>query len=193
MLYAVFAARFPLIMLSIVSIHGGPAGRGESVGFFDSVSGAGRTVGQLAAGALLGLLAPPNIFLVIDGIAVGTTTALGFSKGPTPAVPRKPDLGKILAETRRRLLPAAGEHGHLTTNGHQWLYLGLTLGSMTVLGVTIPDLRVSRPRRRRHRAGDGCVASDQSRHPDFGMQFGADVGVGEMALMTLVITAENDD
>lgn len=134
-LYAIFAAGFAPIMLTIVSARGGPTSRGESVGFFNSASAVGTTAAQLAAGALLGLLVPADIFLVIVGVTVVTTAALVFVEDPTPAVPHKPDLGEILAETRRRLLPEAGKRGHLTANGLQWLYVGLALRSMTVLGV----------------------------------------------------------
>lgn len=60
--YAVFAAAFTPIMLTIVSVRGGEEGRGESVGLFNSAGAVGTTGAQFAAGALLGLLAPHGCF-----------------------------------------------------------------------------------------------------------------------------------
>lgn len=54
---------------------------------------------------------------------------------PTPTPDRTPTSSELVAEIRRRLLPAVGERSHLTTNGLQWLYVGITLRNVTVLSV----------------------------------------------------------
>ena len=134
-LYAVFAAAFAPIMLTIVSVRGGEEGRGESVGFFNSAAAVGTTGAQLAAGVLLGLLVPSKLFLVIAGLALVTTIVVIFIKDPTPTPERTPTLREVWSEVRRRLVPATGDRAHLTTNGLQWLYVGIALRNVTVLSV----------------------------------------------------------
>jgi MFS family permease len=134
-LYAVFASGFAPVMLTVVSAHGGETGRGQSVGFFNSTRAVGFAGGQLTVGALLGLLAPETLYLVIAGVSLVSTVAVAFVADPTPSPDRDPSLSEIRSEVRERLFPAAGERGHLKTNGLGWLYVALALRNMTVLGV----------------------------------------------------------
>jgi MFS family permease len=134
-LYAVFAAGFAPVMLTIVSVHGGETDRGKSVGFFNSTRAVGFAGGQLTVGALLGLLAPRELYLVIAGVSLVSTVAVAFVADPTPNSDRDPSLSEIRSEVKERLFPAAGERGHLKTNGLGWLYVALALRNMTVLGV----------------------------------------------------------
>ncbi|WP_225741273.1 MFS transporter [Halorussus halophilus] len=133
--YAVFAAGFAPVMLAIVSVRGGETGRGKSVGFFNSARAVGFAGGQLTVGALLGLLAPESLFLVIAGVSLVATLAVALVADPTPTREKQPSLSELRREIKERLFPAAGERGHLTTNGLGWLYIALALRNMTVLGV----------------------------------------------------------
>lgn len=135
-LYAVFAAGFGPVILSIVSTRGGAAARGQSVGFFNSTRALGFAGGQLTAGVLLGLLVPDQLYLVIAGLSLISTLAVVAITDPTPAPDRAPTTAELLTEVKRRLLPAAGERGHLVTNGLVWLYVALAIRNMTVLGTT---------------------------------------------------------
>jgi MFS family permease len=134
-LYAVFAAGFLPLMLTIVSARGGVGGRGRSVGFFNSTAAVGTTVAQVAAGALLGLLVPGDLFLVIAGVVLVTVAAVGFVDDPTAPEEPEPSTDDVLPEIRRRLLPLAGDREHLRINGLPWLYVGVALRGATVLGV----------------------------------------------------------
>ena len=134
-LYAVFAIGFVPVMLTVVSARGGESGRGRSLGFFNSARAAGFTGGQVVAGVLLGLLVPADLYLFIAGTSLVSTVAAVFVHDPTPTPDRKPTLDELLAEIRRRLLPTADERAHLRTNGLRWLYVGLALRNMTVMGV----------------------------------------------------------
>jgi MFS family permease len=134
-LYAVFAAGFAPVMLTIVSTHGGESGRGRSVGFFNSTRAVGFAGGQLTVGALLGLLAPDQLYLVIAGVSLVSTLAVVLVADPTPNPNSDPSVSEIRTEVKERLFPAAGERGHLKTNGLGWLYVALALRNMTVLGV----------------------------------------------------------
>jgi MFS family permease len=89
----------------------------------------------LTVGALLGLLAPRELYLVIAGVSLVSTVAVAFVADPTPNPDRDPSLSEIRSEVKERLFPAAGERGHLKTNGLGWLYVALALRNMTVLGV----------------------------------------------------------
>lgn len=132
-LYAVFAAGYPPVMLAVVSDRGGESGRGRSLGFFNSARATGFTSGQLAVGVLLGVLVPRSLYAVIVGVSLVATVAVALVADRTPA--REPSLGAVLSEIRTRLVPAAGERGHLRTNGLGWLYAALALRNMTVMGV----------------------------------------------------------
>lgn len=132
--YAVFAAGFAPVMLSIVSARGGTSGRGRSIGFFNSARASGFTGGQLAAGALIGLLVPDSFYLVIAAVSLASTVVVAFVADPTPTE-ASATAREILTAVRHRLLPAPEDRGHLSTNGLKWLYAALALRNMTVLGV----------------------------------------------------------
>jgi MFS family permease len=134
--YAVFAAGFAPVVLSIVSVRGGSTARGQSVGFFNSTRALGFAGGQLTAGLLLGLLVPDQLYLVIAGLSLVSTLAVVFVTDPTPSPARDPTLVELTGEVKHRLLPAAGERSHLMTNGLLWLYVALAVRNMTVLGTT---------------------------------------------------------
>jgi MFS family permease len=140
-LYATFAAGFPPVMLAVVSASGGRAGRGRSLGFFNSARAAGFTGGQLGAGVLTGLLAPAGLHLVVAGLSLASTLAV-LVVDTSPHSGRLPDEADrangaraVLAAVRRRLLPAIGDRGHLRQNGLRFLYVALALRNVTVLGV----------------------------------------------------------
>jgi MFS family permease len=134
-LYAVFAVGFQPVMLAIVSDLGGDEARGRSLGFFNSARGVGFAGGQVAAGVLLGLLAPAGLYLAIAGLSLVSTVAAALVSDPAPAPERTPSVQAVGAEIRRRLLPAVEDREHLRTNGLWWLYVALALRNMTVLGV----------------------------------------------------------
>lgn len=134
--YAAFAAGFAPVILAIVSARGGATGRGRSIGIFNSSRALGFSSGQLAAGILLGLLVPNQLYLVIAGLSLLSTVAVLFVTDPTPTPVQKPSLGELLREVRERLLPASSERAHLRTHGLAWLYVGLAIRNMTVLGTT---------------------------------------------------------
>ncbi|MFB6137507.1 MAG: MFS transporter [Halobacteriaceae archaeon] len=142
-LYAVFAAGFPPVMLAVVSDLGGRGRRGRELGFFNSARASGFTGGQLAAGTLLGLVAPAGLYLVVAGLsAVATLAVLALSTGTTggagdraPDGERGLDLRAVGGAVRERLLPSAADRAHLHRNGLAWLYVALALRNATVMGV----------------------------------------------------------
>jgi MFS family permease len=135
-LYAVFAAGFPPVMLAIASARGGDAGRGRSLGFFNSARASGISGGQVAAGVLLGALAPAGLYAAVAvGSLVSTLAVVFVSPGPVSDGADDPTVGAVLAEVRRRLLPAVEDRSHLRRNGLRWLYVALALRNATVLGV----------------------------------------------------------
>ncbi len=134
-MYAVFAAGFLPVMLSIVSVYGGRTGRGRSIGFFNSATALGFTLAQLLAGVLLGVLVPAAVLGVVAGISGLATLVLVWLADPTPDPAAEPTLDELLAAIRSRLLPGAEERAHLRTNGLRWLYVALAVRNMTVLGV----------------------------------------------------------
>jgi MFS family permease len=134
-LYAVFAAGFPPVMLAIASARGGDAGRGRSLGFYNSARGVGFAGGQLAVGALLGLVAPDELYFAIAALSLASTLAAALVADPVPSPTGAPSLGEILAEVRGRLLPAVEDRAHLRRNGLRWLYVALALRNVTVIGV----------------------------------------------------------
>lgn len=135
-LYAVFAAGFAPVCLAIASHHGGATGRGRSMGIFNSARSGGFTAGNLVVGILLGLLAPPGLYLFVVGISAVSTLAAVFIRDPTPTPNRSPTIREVTAEVKSRLLPAADEREHLRRNGLRWLYVALAVRNVTVLGVT---------------------------------------------------------
>ncbi|MFB6301129.1 MAG: MFS transporter, partial [Halobacteriales archaeon] len=83
-LYAIFAAGFMPVMLSIVSAHGGAEGRGRSIGFFNSARAVGFTAAQVGAGFLIGSMLPGELFLVVAAISLLSTIAVAFLSDPAP-------------------------------------------------------------------------------------------------------------
>jgi len=136
-LYAVFAAGFPPVILAVVSETGGEGDRGRELGFFNSARAAGFTSGQLAVGALIGLLAPTSTYLVIAAVSLASTLAAGLLADiDTPGSgSASVSAREITAEVRSRLLPAREDRAHLRTAGLRWLYAALALRNMTVMGV----------------------------------------------------------
>lgn len=140
-LYAVFAAGFAPVALTIASERGGADGRGRSLGTFNSARSGGFAGGQFVAGLLLGTVARPELYLVVAGLSACSTVAAAFLVDPTADEPDEPssvDLPtrtELLREVRHRLLPAAGERSHFRVKGLRWLYVALAVRNVTVLGV----------------------------------------------------------
>lgn len=134
-LYAAFAAGFPPVILAVVSETGGEEGRGRELGFFNSARAAGFTSGQLAVGALIGLLAPASTYLVIAAVSAISTLAVGLLEDIDTPGTGSVSAREIAAEVRSRLLPAREDRAHLRTAGLRWLYAALALRNMTVMGV----------------------------------------------------------
>ncbi|WP_143423237.1 MFS transporter [Halegenticoccus soli] len=151
-LYAAFLAGLLPVMLTIVNERGGADARGRSVGLFSSAQAIGFTCGQLAAGTLLGLLAPWSLYLVVTALTAVVALAALVVEDPTPTRDRTPTVREILAEVRRRLLPEATSRDHLESNGLKWLYAAVFLRNATVIGISsllpvylVSELDVSEP------------------------------------------------
>lgn len=135
-LFAIFAAGYLPVMLTIVSERGGEEGRGRSLGFFNSARGVGFAGGQFFAGVLLGLIAPWSLYLITAAIAA-VIVLVGFVvEDPTPASDVDPTLSELVSEVKLRVFPAETDRSHLRTNGLQWLYVAAFLRNMTVLGTS---------------------------------------------------------
>lgn len=132
--FAVFAVGFLPVILAIVSERGGSTARGQELGFFNTARALGLTAGQLFAGILLGLLAPPELFLVVVGVAGVVAVAAVLLDDPTPSPETDPTLRELYGEVRRRLVPMEGDRD-LSTHGLRWMYLGVLLRNTTVLGI----------------------------------------------------------
>lgn len=132
--FAVFAAGFLPVMLAIVSERGGSAGRGESLGFFNSAQALGFTAAQLLAGVLLGLVAPWALYLFVAAVSAVVVLAALLVEDPTPAA--SATRAELTAEVRDRLLPAPENRGHLRRNGLGWLYAATLARNVTVLGIS---------------------------------------------------------
>jgi MFS family permease len=133
--YAAFLAGFAPVALAIVSHHGGTTGRGRSIGIFNSARSGGFAVGYVVSGALLEYVTPVDIYWAIAAVTFVSTVAVLLVSDPTPNPDRQPTAAELLAETRRRLLPAPDERSHLTTNGLAWLYVAVALRNVAVLGI----------------------------------------------------------
>jgi MFS family permease len=133
--YAAFLAGFSPVALAIVSHHGGTAGRGRSIGIFNSARSGGSAAGYVAAGSLLEFLTPVDIYWAIAAVTFVSTVAVLLVADPTPNPDSQPTVGELLAETRRRLFPAPEGRDHLTRNGLVWLYVAVALRSVAVLGI----------------------------------------------------------
>jgi MFS family permease len=148
-LYAVFAAGFAPVALTIASERGGADGRGRSLGTFNSARSGGFAGGQFVAGLLLGAVARPELYIGVAGLSALSTVAAAFLVDPTDAGPEtdedgdddapdgasEPTRTELLREVRHRLFPAAGERGHFRVKGLRWLYVALAVRNVTVLGV----------------------------------------------------------
>lgn len=134
--FALFAAGFLPVMLTIVSERGGTEGRGRSVGLFNSAQATGFTAAQFFAGVLLGLVAQWALYAIVAAVSAVTVLAAVFVEDPTPTPDRRVSATELLAEVRARLFPAAADRDHLQQNGLQWLYVAVLLRNMTVLGIS---------------------------------------------------------
>lgn len=134
-LYAAFAAGFGSMMLTIVSERGGADRRGQSIGFYNSVTAIGGIGGRLLVGVLLGLFVPSTMYLLITVLTAASAFAAAFVSDPTPNQTVDLNTSELVAEMRRRLLPSVGQRDHLSPNGLSWLYLGLILRNMTQKGI----------------------------------------------------------
>jgi MFS family permease len=134
-LFAIFAAGFLPVMLTVVSERGGDSGRGRAVGLFSSAAAVGFMLGQFASGALIELLDRSTVYLLLAGFAAVVAVACLVVEDPTPDPDREVTVRNIARNTVSRLLPTTGT-GHLRTNGLQWLYVASFLRSLTVLGMT---------------------------------------------------------
>ncbi|TKR27665.1 MFS transporter [Natronomonas salsuginis] len=133
--YAAFLAGFAPVALTIASHHGGTAGRGRSIGLFNSARSGGFAFGYVVSGALLEYVTPVDIYWAIAAITAVSTVALVAVSDPTPTPARDVSVGELIAETRRRLFPAPSDRGHLHRNGLAWLYVAVTLRNVAVLGI----------------------------------------------------------
>lgn len=132
-LSSVFTAGFIPVMLTIVN-HRGTDERGRSLGLFNSARAAGATSAQLTAGYLLGTFSPGPAFLLLAAFSAVSIVGVVFLHDPTPNPDESLNLQELSDEIVSRLLPT-GPMNHLTQNGLQWLYIGITLRNVTVMGV----------------------------------------------------------
>ena len=135
-LFAVFAAGFLPVMLAVVSERGGTTGRGQSLGYFNSMQAVGFTAAQFLAGVLLGLVAPGVLYLFVAGVSAVVVAAGVFVQDPAPPADSSATFGEVAGEVRRRLLPAKGNREHLRRNGLRSLYAAVLLRNMTILGIS---------------------------------------------------------
>lgn len=133
--FAIFAAGFLPVMLTIVSERGGVTDRGESLGFFNSTQAVGFTLAQLLAGMLLGLVAPWTLYLFVAIVSAIVVLAGIAIHDPTPAAETEPSVRAITAEVKDRLLPTKSDRGYLRSHGLRWLYIAVLFRNITVLGI----------------------------------------------------------
>jgi MFS family permease len=135
-IFAIFAAGFLPVILTIVSERGGTDSRGQSLGFVNGALAIGSMGGQLLAGTLLGVLVPRGVYLVTAGIGAVGAIASAFIVDPRADRTIGYTLGGFLTELRTRLVPRAGERRYLRSHGLRWLYIAVLLRNMTVLGIS---------------------------------------------------------
>lgn len=131
LLFAVFAAGFLPVVLTIVGQRS-DGGRGRAIGLFSSAAAVGFMGAQFAAGALVGALPRPLVYLLLAGIASVVAVAAVFVDEP-PVDAAGISLADLASEVRHRLVPTTGG-AHLRRNGLRWLYVAVFLRNMTVLG-----------------------------------------------------------
>lgn len=133
--YAIFAAGFLPIVLTIVSNRGGLEARGRSLGSFNSVRSMGFTAALLGSGILLSQFTFRSIYVIIAGVSAVSVFAVVWVSDPTPNPNRQPSVRELRKGIRERLLPGIGEREVLTTNGLHWLYVALALRNASWQGV----------------------------------------------------------
>lgn len=133
--YAIFAAGFLPVVLTVVSERGGTDGRGRSIGSFNSARSVGFTSARFFSGVLLGALSPGSVYLVIAGVSLLATIAAVFVDDPTPASNENLTASELASDVKARLLPTIDDRAHLTTNGLQWLYVAVALRNVSWLGM----------------------------------------------------------
>ena len=134
-LYAVFAAGFLPVMLTLVNRRGGTSTRGRALGFFNSATAVGLMAGRFFSGVLIDFLRPDQVFLAIAGISAVVIAAIAGVRDPTPDPDGEFTISALFEEVRNRLYPTAGDTEHLRCNGLQWLYVAVFLRNLTVLGM----------------------------------------------------------
>lgn len=134
--YALFAAAYLPILLTMVSERGGPEARGRAIGVFSSAQGVGFAAAQASAGLLLGLLVPWRLYLVVTAVTAVVFLATLVIDDPAPTPNETPSLTALGHDIKRRLLPAKGGREHLRQNGLGWLYFALILRNATVMGTS---------------------------------------------------------
>lgn len=134
-LFAVFAAGFLPVMLTIVGQQSDDSGRGRgrAIGLFSSAAAIGFMIAQFAAGALIDALSRPRVYLLLTGIAGIVAIVAVFVDEPSNRTADTVSLTEIVSEVRTRLVPTTSS-AHLRQNGLQWLYVASFLRNMTVLG-----------------------------------------------------------
>lgn len=135
-LFAVFAAGFLPVMLTIVSERGGTTSRGQSLGYFNSMQAVGFMAAQFFAGVLLGLVAPWTLYLFVAGVSAIVFVAGIFVSDPAPPTDTSATLSEVASEVRTRLFPTRGNREHLRKNGLRSLYVAVLVRNMTVLGIS---------------------------------------------------------
>lgn len=131
-LFAVFAAGFLPVMLTIVNQQGGTTTRGRSLGFFNSATAVGLMAGQFFSGALIDIFSPNRVFLVVTGVSALVVVAVVFIDDPT-STDENPSLSTLYEEIRDRLFGSNTKS--FQRNGIRWLYVAVLLRNMTVLGM----------------------------------------------------------
>lgn len=135
-MFAVFAAGFLPVMLTIVNQGGDPTTRGRSLGFFNSATAVGLMIGQFVSGTLIEVLSPDQVFLVVTGVSALVIVAIGCVHDPTPDPDESPTISTLLQKIRERFSPKASDTDLLHRNGIRWLYVAVLLRNMTVLGMS---------------------------------------------------------
>lgn len=132
-LFAVFAASFLPVALTIVSERPDDRGRGESVGLFSAAGAAGSMLAQTGSGALIDAFARPTVYLLLAGIAGVVAVAAVFIDDPIEHSADSVSVDEVLREVKSRLVPTT-DTAHLHRNGLRWLYVASFLRNMTILG-----------------------------------------------------------
>ncbi|KXA88679.1 hypothetical protein AKJ57_06490 [candidate division MSBL1 archaeon SCGC-AAA259A05] len=133
--YGGFVAGFLPALVTIVGERGESESRGKRIGFLNSSRMAGGAGGRICAGFLLGILLPPDLYLVVFGVSLAASIPAFLIEDPTPSKDYAFSFTELKDEIRRRVFPPEGERSHLNTHGLKWLYVSLGLRHTTVKGV----------------------------------------------------------